>query len=502
MPFDFDWEVIVVGGGAGGATFAYACARAGKRVLLLERGRRYQLEQPVHDERAMLIDRKPYDDRTVEVNGAAKRLYVGGVLGGGSSLYGGALLRPSKDDFHPGKHYGHRLPRPAWEWPIAYDDLEPYYTEAERLYGVAGCAGGEEDFGPLQRPPRGYPRRPLPLHPINQRLMAANRAGGLRPFRLPLAIDPDRCLRCAACAGYICPTGARSSSAHLVEQAVAAGAPLSVRTDTEVERLELQGGKVTGISLLDRATGRRTVHSARRYVLAAGAIESPCLLLRSGLEGPLVGRHYMFHLSPLALGIFARPTGGAEAFVKQVGFTDFYFGTPGFAHKMGLVQSLPVPGPLLLAKTAPALVPRRLLEFLRRRLLPLAGTVEDLPNPANRVCLDADGRPRLRHRFGRYDLERGRQLGRQMARILKRAGAVLCLSRSFPSDEHVAHQCGTLRFGTDPAHAVLDPDCRLFGHPNVFVVDGSFFPTSLGVGPALTIMANALRVAAVVTREL
>jgi choline dehydrogenase-like flavoprotein len=169
---------------------------------------------------------------------------------------------------------------------------------------------------------------------------------------------------------------------------------------------------------------------------------------------------------------------------------------------MGLVQSLPVPGPLLLAKTAPKLVPRRLLEFLRRRLLPLAGIIEDLPDPANRVWCGADGRPRLRHRFGGYDLERGRRLGRHMARILKRAGAVLCLSRSFPSDEHVAHQCGTLRFGTDPAHAVLDPDCRLFRHPNVFVVDGSFLPTSLGVGPALTIMANALRVAAVVTREL
>jgi choline dehydrogenase-like flavoprotein len=89
-----------------------------------------------------------------------------------------------------------------------------------------------------------------------------------------------------------------------------------------------------------------------------------------------------------------------------------------------------------------------------------------------------------------------------MARILKRAGAIFCLSRAFASDEHVAHQCGTLRFGKDPAHAVLGPDCRLFQHPNVFVVDGSFFPTSLGVGPALTIMANALRVANAVTREL
>ncbi len=74
--------------------------------------------------------------------------------------------------------------------------------------------------------------------------------------------------------------------------------------------------------------------------------------------------------------------------------------------------------------------------------------------------------------------------------------------KSFPSDEHVAHQCGTLRFGNDPAHAVLDPDCRVFGRPNVFVVDASFFPTSLGVGPALTVIANALRVADVVVKEL
>lgn len=89
-----------------------------------------------------------------------------------------------------------------------------------------------------------------------------------------------------------------------------------------------------------------------------------------------------------------------------------------------------------------------------------------------------------------------------MGRILKEAGALFCLTKQFASDEHVAHQCGTLRFGTAPDHAVLGPDCRLFGQPNVFVVDGSFFPTSLGVGPALTIMANALRVAGIVTGEL
>jgi choline dehydrogenase-like flavoprotein len=495
----YDGDVIVVGSGAGGATLAHALARAGKSVVLLERGYKYPPQEHALDERAMLIDRKPYDDRPVEVNGSLRRLYMGGVLGGGTALYGAALLRPSTDDFHPGRHYGDRLPRALWDWPISYDALEPCYSEAEKLYGVAGDA--DEDFGPLQKPAR-FPNLPLPLHPINQRLIAANQARALKPFRLPLAIDPARCLRCHACAGYVCPTGARSSSAQLVERAVADGLPLRVLTNVEVEGLVLNENRAAGVRLLDRATGARAVYRARRYVLAAGAIGTPLLLLRSGLDGPLIGRHYMMHLSPIVFGIFRKPTGADATFVKQVAFSDYYFGTRSAAHKMGLVQSLPVPGPLLTAKTSPRFLPRRLLTFLRQRMLPLVGIIEDLPDPANRVCWGSDGRPRLRHRFGKYDRERGLRLSRLMAQILRRAGAALCLSRRFPSDEHVAHQCGTLRFGTSPDHAVLDPDCRLFTHPNVFVVDGSFLPTSLGVGPALTIMANALRVAAIVTREI
>jgi choline dehydrogenase-like flavoprotein len=499
MPYDCD--VIVVGSGAGGSTFAYACAKAGKSVLLLERGRKYAVPDTVHDEQAMLIDKRPYDDRQTEVNGTPKRLYMGGVFGGGTALYGAALLRPSKDDFQPGKHYGSRIPQAIWDWPVSYEDLEPHYSHAEKLFGVAGCS--DEDFGPLPRPVRGYPKQPLPLHPINQKLMAANAAVGLRPFRLPLAIDPTLCLRCSACAGYVCPTGARSTSAQIVEKAAAEGAPLRVQTNVDVERLVLgDKGDAAGVVVRDRVTGARGICRARKYALAAGAIGSPLILLRSGADGPHVGRHYMMHLSPIVIGVFGRQTGADESFVKQIGFADYYFGVAGYSHKMGIVQSLPVPGPLLTAKMAPRLLPQRALRLIRQRMLPLAGIVEDLPNPENCVRWGPNERPRLRHQFGPYDLERGRRLAGQMCRILKRAGAVFCLSKQFASDEHVAHQCGTLRFGNDPAQAVLGPDCRMFNHPNVFVVDGSFFPTSLGVGPALTIIANALRVAGIVSSEI
>ncbi len=506
-----DGDVIVIGSGAGGATLAYACARAGKSVILLERGKRYGAERSGgpgidaqgHDERAMLIEKKPYDDRDVEVNGASKRLYMGGVLGGGTSLYGAALLRPSRDDFQPGRHYGSRIPRAIWDWPVQYDELEAHYTEAERLFGVCGCADdADADFGPLHRPRHVTTAGPLPLHPMNRRLIDGNRAEGLRPFRLPLAIDSSRCIQCNVCAGYICPTGARKSSAQLLDQAVADGLPLRVVTNAEVERLLLDGrGEAQGVEAVDRGSGARTVYRGSRYVLAAGALGSPLVLLKSGANAPLIGRNYMVHLSPIVAGMFRGRTEADSNFVKQVGFADYYFGTPAYAHKLGLVQSLPVPGPLLAAKSAPAFLPRWLIQFLRRRILPLVGIIEDLPDPSNAVSWGADGRPRIAHRFGAYDLERGKTLRELMSRILYRAGAMLCLNSGFASEEHVAHQCGTLRFGTDPREAVLWRDCRVFGHPNVFVVDGSFFPTSLGVGPALTIIANALRVAGVVAAE-
>src|SRR5262249_45818500 len=161
------------------------------------------------------------------------QLYIGGVLGGGTALYGAALLRPAREDFCPGRNYGLRLPRPLWDWPIGYDDLEPHYTEAERLFGVAGPA--DEDFGPLPKPAHASPLRPSPWPPVTEALMAANRARGLHPFRLPLAIDPESCLRCHACAGYICPTGARGGSAQLVEDAEARHFPVVVHTGVEAE---------------------------------------------------------------------------------------------------------------------------------------------------------------------------------------------------------------------------------------------------------------------------
>jgi len=518
---DADFDIIVIGSGAGGGTLASVCAAAGKNVLLVERGGVTVSasdappikSRSVQHEFATMIQKQPYDDRSIELNGASARLYMGGVLGGGTSVYGGALLRPHPADFSPGNYYSGRIPREIHEWPIPYESFEPHFRTAERLYGVTDAReprysqttllaeSGSKANVDEHRSAVGR-KDGLPLAEINEKLLQSAWKSGLNPYRLPLAIDASKCLRCDHCAGFICPTGARRSSAQLVRESIERGASLTLKTQCETERLERgANGRLNGVWLKDRIDGSSRRLTAKRYVLSAGAIGSASLLLRSGFEHPLLGRNYMMHYSPIAIGIFARSTGASRTFIKQIGYSDYYFGTKDLPEKMGIVQSLPAPGPLLMAKSGMKWVPKWMLGILRSRMLPLVGIVEELPNPENRVSLDHSGSVQLRHQFSDYDRERGAELSRQMAKLLKSTGAMHCVTGLTPSQEHVAHQCGTIRFGNSREHAVADPECRLFDQPDVFVADGSFMPTSLGVGPSLTIIANAIRVAEIVASE-
>jgi choline dehydrogenase-like flavoprotein len=267
-----DFDVLVIGSGAGGAAFAHGCASAGKHVLLIERGRRAPDLNPPLDERATLIEKAPYDDRPIHVNEAPLRLYMGGVFGGGTAVFGGALLRPSSEDFHPGRQYGSRLERHLWDWPITYQDLEPWYDEAESLFHLAASTG--DDFAPLHKPGRQSEQRLLPLAPVNERLMESNRSAGMRPFRLPLAIDTARCQRCESCAGFLCPHGARRSAGQIIDEA-AARHSLTVMTNAEVARLETgPRGVIDGVWVRDRTSDALRLLRARCYALAAGAIGS------------------------------------------------------------------------------------------------------------------------------------------------------------------------------------------------------------------------------------
>jgi len=516
-----DFDIIVVGSGAGGGTLASACASAGKNVLLVERGGLTGFNndaaalQPssLHDEFSTLIQKQPYDDRSIALNSRPAQLYMGGLIGGGTTVYGGALLRPHPADFSPGRYYAQRIPREVHDWPVSYESFEPWLKAAERLYRVADVRDPRSPGAPqdsstvesLKSDESAVPavgRGVIPLARINEKLIRSAWNAGLNPYRLPLAIDASKCLRCDNCAGFVCPTGARRSSGQLVRECINRGDSLTLKTHCEADQLERGvGGRLSGLWLKDRVTGSRVRYTAKRYILSAGAIGSAALLLKSGFDHPMIGRNYMMHYSPISIGLFLRSTGATQTFIKQIGSSDYYFGTRDLPEKMGIVQSLPAPGPWMMAKTGMKWVPHWLLNTLRSRMLPLVGIVEDLPNPDNRVSLNQSGTIQLRHQFSDYDRTRGAELSRRMSDLLKSTGAVHCVSGLRPSQEHVAHQCGTIRFGLSRDYAVADAECRLFDQPDVFVVDGSFMPTSLGVGPSLTIIANALRVAEIVASE-
>lgn len=494
-----DYDAIVVGSGVGGGVAAARLADAQLRVLVVERG--FPLRDPSdgRDERKMLIDRIGSDDRRHEIDGRAARPLVGGVPGGGSALYGGALLRPSREDFVPGRHYGERIPRAIWEWPFGYDELAPYYGQAEDLLGV--CGDAEADMPHLARRGRPYRSASPPLDPFSEELARGLESAGATPFRLPLAIDFDRCQRCPRCPGYVCPTGARTSTeSHLLAPRERRGR-LDRWHGMEVEQIVSSRTGPIGIRLRDRRLGRAHLVTAEHCLLAAGAIGTPLLLEHSalGAESGELGRNHMCHLGALAVALFAQPIGADTTFLKRIGLSDDYLGTPGYGEKLGSAQVIPIPGVESLKQQIGFPIPDRVARGIHRRSILMAGYVEDLPSPANRIRSDGRGGVRVERRFSSYDIARGRVLARRLARSMRRAGAAIAFAHVASNDrEHLAHQVGTCRAARDPRHSVVDPQCRLHGHENLWIVDGSVLPTSLGVGPALTIAANALRVADIV----
>ena len=497
-----DYDVIIIGSGAGGGSAAYNLAKSGKKVLIIEKGQRLKDPDIIQSEIEMLINRVGYDNRDLQLNKKKSFLYNSGIAGGGSSLYGAVFLRPSPQDFHPGQFYPEYLPDHLKHWPISYEELEPYYHLAEDLYNV--CGEKPEAIEHCGRRVSPYATSPPPLEPINKTIKTVLFDDGLSPFHLPLAINFDTCLRCPTCPGYCCPNESRSSSLNrCIDLAMR---EYGTEMWTGVEAIKFIRGKSNRINTLvyRKSCSTKTDHvSADLFILAAGAIGSPIILQHSklGSKSDQLGRNYMYHAGVFSAGFFARQTGAASKFIKQLGWTDYYFGTNDFPHKLGYVQMLPIPGPLSIKKEAPVYVPLSLAAFLYKRSIAFAATVEDLPDPNNRVELHND-QVNIHHQFTEYDIFRSKYLKKKMSRLLRKCGASVVVGiTSDRNQTHTAHQVGTCRFGNDEKTSVLDKNCRLHDADNLFVLDGRFMPTSLGVGPALTIIANALRVSDYLVKE-
>ncbi len=503
------WDVVVVGTGFGGSMVALAAVSAGLRVLLIERGRWVDRDDSAWDPQAILLGRKYRSRSPIELpryGFGRTRFYPDDAVGGKSVFYGAASFRLREDDFRLSERFPGAWPALA-DWPVSYADLAPFYDDAERVLGVAGVSG----LDPTE-PPRvaGYDSGPPPFSAPARRVAEAASALGLHPFPIPLAInfaasDGRRtCIRCTTCDLFPCKIGAKNDLAVTVlPAAIRQGA--KVLPGTIAVRVVSEGGRVTGVECLDAATGRRFVEPCRVCVVSGGAIASAGLLLASGLaavepNGRWIGRNLMRHCSGIVVGIFSSPTNPERVFHKQVALTDFYFGHPegrAPAGPWGMIQGLQVPPPEYLAAEGGFPIGTIAAHTADRQIYLLC-LAPDLPDPENRVEIDPAVTdvyglpvPRVFHRYCRRDRRARQALYREAARLLRRAGAVLRLRKPINT---FSHALGTCRFGRVPEQAVLDPWCRFFGVPNLFVVDGSFMPSSGGVNPSLTIAANGLRV--------
>lgn len=505
-------DAIIVGSGFGGALAAWALTRAGLRVLLLERGGWVQRGPHNWGERGSLTLSSHYStDPTYRVLAGGEGLLIGSpsCVGGPSVFYGGVALRMREADFEPDPEI---TAGTGARWPFRYQELEPWYTRVEQILGVAGEAGVDPTEPPRSGP---YPQAPAPLAATSERILRAARAVGLRPFRLPLAIQHTAsarraaCVACATCDTFACAIGAKNDLATCVlPELIEAG--LELRPETAAIRVLVERDRAAGVVAWDRATGRTLTFRAPRVILAAGALATPHLLLASDLArlspaGHVVGRYLTRHCCAIVYGLFQWRPGGR--FHKQVAIHDYYLGHPAQRAprgKIGGLQQIGTP-PASLARAYAPRVARPLLSPLVPHLTGLLAIAEDQPRYTNQVAIDRSrldqrSMPELvvHHRYTERDEAARAALVRSACAILRRAGALACHVHPIRT---FSHALGTVRMGDDPRSAPLDRAGHFRGVPGLFVTDGSALPTSGGVNPSLTIAANALRIGTILAAD-
>ena len=506
------YDVIVIGSGAGGGTLVHRLAPTGKRILLLERGDWLPQEPENWSTHDVFVDnRYVSEDTWYDDDDKPFQPQVHYFVGGATKLYGAALYRLRAEDFGEIIHYDGVSPA----WPIGYDEMEPYYTAAEQLYCVHGARGEDPTEPPASAP---YPFPPVSHEPRIQQLADDLAAAGYHPFHAPCGIlldeeraETSRCIRCAECDGFPCKVHAKSDADVLAVRPALEHPNITLLTNAEALRLETNaaGTSVTGVVV--RRAGETEVLAADLIVVACGAANSAKLLLASandkhpeGLSNTShqLGRNYMFHNSAavLALSKDENPT----VFQKTLGLNDFYLGGGGddTEYPLGNIQMVGKSQADMYRGEKPLatrLAPQFSLERIARHAVDFWLSTEDLPAPENRVTLNGDGAIKLSY-TPTNDVPK-RELLHRLKGMLGHLGMEhhhLVPRHAYLKNDipvaGVAHQAGTCRFGENPATSVLNTDCRAHELDNLYVVDTSFFPSIGAVNPALTAMANALRV--------
>lgn len=489
-------DIAIIGSGMGGGTMAYALKDSGAKILIIERGHRLPAE-PQNSDLDEVYLKGRYKNADTWYNGHTGAPFKPGVyywVGGNTKVYGACLPRFRASDFDETQHHDGTSPA----WPFSYADLEPYYTRAEQLFQVRGQIG-EDPTEPVHS--AAYPLPALDHEPAIQALADSLRRQGLHPFRMANGLDadtPEKRALCATSDGAPNEAGLKSDAENIAINPALDSGNATLMTDTKVIRL-IPGpdGRSIVAALAER--GDRIIRiEADKFILAAGAVNSAALLLQSATKdhprglansSGLVGRNYMVHNSTFFIGINPFKV-NKTLWQKTLGLNDWYESGPTNRYPLGNLQML---GKLRasMLKMARSWAPTPVLKAMSDRSIDIYLTTEDLPRTRNGISV-ANGK--IQVWWEPNNLAPHKELVRRVSRAVRKAGYPMIFTERMGIETN-SHQCGTAVAGHDPKTSVLTPDCRAHDLDNLWVVDGSFFPSSAALNPALTIAANALRVA-------
>lgn len=490
------YDIVVIGSGAGGGTLTHALSGTNARILLVERGEFVPQEQDNWSPEAVWKERRyrPKKERWIDAHRRREfRPYTHYGVGGNTKFWGSALFRLRRDDFQSVAHLDGVSPA----WPIDYETLAPYYDLAERLYHVHGERGADPTD-----PPRGpFPYPPVPHTHRMAELVDELRREGLHPAPLPLGLR-EGCILCRTCNSFPCNLHAKSEADVCCVRPAIQQPTVTLWTNAYARRLltNTGGDRVEAVEIV--RDGEPVRVDASLFVVSCGAVNSAALLLKSrnrahpaGLANSsgMVGTRYMAHLATMISAFDVRRQ-NETVFQKTVAINDYYLAGPRTPYPLGQIQSQGRTEAVVLKSEAPwygRWIPLPAWQWWARGAVDWLVMSEDLPQPENRVTVDANDQIHLHYR--QNNVRAHRRLVAETGRILRRLG-FFTLKHSLGT-KNTTHQCGTLCFGTDPRTSVLDPFCRTHDVKNLFVVDASFFPSSAAVNPGLTIVAQALRVA-------
>ncbi len=551
------YDAIVIGTGAGGGTLALHLAKAGKNILILERGPFMPQEKLNWDTSAVFLDNR-YHTKEVWQDKKGKDLHPQQAyfVGGQTKVYGAAMFRMRAEDFGVIHHKGGVSPA----WPISYSDLEPYYTQAEELFHVHGDLGEAPSvpggFGSSFDPTepfhsKRYPYAAFKNEPRMQAIEDDVRKSGINTFPIPLGLkrnaeDPlaSKCIRCDTCDGYPCLVHAKSDSDINCIREIMHLPNVTLLTNSRVTKLVTNstGTTVTSVEV-DHGKDGPASYEAGFFAVCAGAVNSAVILLASANDkhptglansSDQVGRNFMYHQADALLALSTKRND--DSYTKTWGTNDFYLKDTDESYPFPLGQVQPV-GSFhheMMKGDAPPLTPGFVLETMKQHAVPWWLTTEDLPDPENRVTLHSVtpnsvsstqpglGGPhgsgdtglvnetatvqvaaphRIQLSYTPNNVESFDRLKDRWVDVLKKAGHAdtsIPLHAYFKKRiplEGVGHQNGTCSMGHDPATSVLDPHCKAHDLDNLYVVDASCFVSASAVNPSLTIIANAIRVA-------